>query len=459
MMRRLAAANVPLLYVVLLLIVAVGGAIFAIARFGDTIYRYQVLLEDKNAATRELRFGSWPALANPDFFREVKEKFIAGKISFIEADLSAMRLTFYREGAPVETFPILTKGREGSWWETPAGLYKIDGKKENHFSAFAGVYLPWSLPFQGNFFIHGWPYYPGGEPVRSTYSGGCIRLSTDDAKKLYDLVTLGTPVLVFEKDFAADNLAYEVRLPEISAKEYLVADLKSNFVLLGKATRESAPIASLTKLVTALAAAEYINLDNTVTITDEMLVPTSKPRLVAGENISAFNLLYPLLLESSNEAAITLAANLGQGRFVALMNDKARSLGMTQTTFVDPSGSGAGNVSTVEDLFALLRSIYNNRSFILQLTTGRLDNSVYGRPAFNDLGNFNVFGNYPEFLGGKMGVSESAGETMATIWNVIISGETRPLAVVVLGSREAAQDTETLVNHVRATYAVRPAEN
>ncbi|MEK7174473.1 MAG: L,D-transpeptidase family protein [Patescibacteria group bacterium] len=459
MMRRLAAANVPLLYVVLLLIVAVGGAIFAIARFGDTIYRYQVLLEDKNAATRELRFGSWPALANPDFFREVKEKFIAGKISFIEADLSAMRLTFYREGAPVETFPILTKGREGSWWETPAGLYKIDGKKENHFSAFAGVYLPWSLPFQGNFFIHGWPYYPGGEPVRSTYSGGCIRLSTDDAKKLYDLVTLGTPVLVFEKDFAADNLAYEVRLPEISAKEYLVADLKSNFVLLGKATRESAPIASLTKLVTALAAAEYINLDNTVTITDEMLVPTSKPRLVAGENISAFNLLYPLLLESSNEAAIALAANLGQGRFVALMNDKARSLGMTQTTFVDPSGSGAGNVSTVEDLFALLRSIYNNRSFILQLTTGRLDNSVYGRPAFNDLGNFNVFGNYPEFLGGKMGVSESAGETMATIWNVIISGETRPLAVVVLGSREAAQDTETLVNHVRATYAVRPAEN
>ncbi|MEK7110706.1 MAG: L,D-transpeptidase family protein [Patescibacteria group bacterium] len=459
MMRRLAAANVPLLYVVLLLIVAVGGAIFAIARFGDTIYRYQVLLEDRNAVTRELRFGSWPALANPDFFREVKEKFIAGKISFIEDDLSAMRLTFYREGAPVETFPILTKGREGSWWETPAGLYKIDGKKENHFSAFAGVYLPWSLPFQGNFFIHGWPYYPGGEPVRSTYSGGCIRLSTDDAKKLYDLVTLGTPVLVFEKDFAADNLAYEVRLPEISAKEYLVADLKSNFVLLGKATRESAPIASLTKLVTALAAAEYINLDNTVTITDEMLVPTSKPRLVAGENISAFNLLYPLLLESSNEAAITLAANLGQGRFVALMNDKARSLGMTQTTFVDPSGSGAGNVSTVEDLFALLRSIYNNRSFILQLTTGRLDNSVYGRPAFNDLGNFNVFGNYPEFLGGKMGVSESAGETMATIWNVIISGETRPLAVVVLGSREAAQDTETLVNHVRATYAVRPAEN
>ena len=459
MMRRLAAANVPLLYVVLLLIVAVGGAIFAIARFGDTIYRYQVLLEDRNAVTRELRFGSWPALANPDFFREVKEKFIAGKISFIEADLSAMRLTFYREGAPVETFPILTKGREGSWWETPAGLYKIDGKKENHFSAFAGVYLPWSLPFQGNFFIHGWPYYPGGEPVRSTYSGGCIRLSTDDAKKLYDLVTLGTPVLVFEKDFAADNLAYEVRLPEISAKEYLVADLKSNFVLLGKATRESAPIASLTKLVTALAAAEYINLDNTVTITDEMLVPTSKPRLVAGENISAFNLLYPLLLESSNEAAIALAANLGQGRFVALMNDKARSLGMTQTTFVDPSGSGAGNVSTVEDLFALLRSIYNNRSFILQLTTGRLDNSVYGRPAFNDLGNFNVFGNYPEFLGGKMGVSESAGETMATIWNVIISGETRPLAVVVLGSREAAQDTETLVNHVRATYAVRPAEN
>ncbi len=459
MIKRLAAANVPLLYVVLLLIAAVGGAIFAIARFGDTIYRYQVLLEDKNAATRELRFGSWPALANPDFFREVKTKFITEKTSFIEADLSAMQLTFYREGAPVETFPILTKGREGSWWETPAGLYKIDGKEENHFSAFVGVHLPWSLPFQGNFFIHGWPYYPGGEPVQSTYSGGCVRLSTEDAKKLYNLVAVGAPVLVFEKDFTADNLAYEVRLPEISAKEYLVADLKSNFVLLGKATRESAPIASLTKLVTALVAAEYINLDNTVVITDDMLVPTSRPRLVSGGEISAFNLLYPLLLESSNEAAAALAANLGFDRFVALMNDKARSLGMTHTAFVDSSGSGAGNVSTAEDLFALLRSIYNNRSFILQLTTGRLDKSVYGRPAFRDLGNFNVFGNYPEFLGGKMGVSDAAGETMATIWNVVVSGETRPLAVVVLGSAEAAQDTETLVNHIKATYAVRPSEN
>src|SRR3989344_5762568 len=126
------------------------------------------------------------ALAIGQFFEQVRERMTEEKLDFIEADLSEMKLRVYRKGEIAKEFPILTKGRPGSWWETPAGIYKVEGRIENHFSAFARVYLPWSLPFQGNFFIHGWPYYPDGTPVSTQYSGGCIRLSTDDAKALFD---------------------------------------------------------------------------------------------------------------------------------------------------------------------------------------------------------------------------------------------------------------------------------
>src|SRR5882724_9446532 len=115
----------------------------------------------------------------------VKDDFISQKESFIEADLTAMQLSVYENGAVVKQVPILTKGRPGSWWETPAGLYQVQNKETNHFSSFGHVYMPWSMDFQGNFFIHGWPYEPDGTPVSSAYSGGCIRLATDDAEKLY----------------------------------------------------------------------------------------------------------------------------------------------------------------------------------------------------------------------------------------------------------------------------------
>jgi len=94
--------------------------------------------------------------------------------------------------------------------------------------------MPFSMQFEGNFFIHGWPYYPDGTSVGSSYSGGCIRLSNEDAKDLYNKIKIGTPVLVLEKDFEKDTFSYQYKKPVISANNYLIADLKSNFVFLEK---------------------------------------------------------------------------------------------------------------------------------------------------------------------------------------------------------------------------------
>ncbi|MBI3273584.1 MAG: L,D-transpeptidase, partial [Candidatus Colwellbacteria bacterium] len=114
----------------------------------------------------------------------------------ILADLGEMTLKRYENGEVRVEYPILSKGKPGSLWETPTGSYQIKTKEENHYSTIGNVWMPWSMQFFGNFFIHGWPYYEGGSPVSPGFSGGCIRLSEKDAQELFNQVTRATPVFV-----------------------------------------------------------------------------------------------------------------------------------------------------------------------------------------------------------------------------------------------------------------------
>lgn len=433
---------------------AVAGAFLVFFFFRQTVYNYAFFVPGTAAADPlPLEYGSAPAFSEPDFFNKTEQKLIASGASFIKADLAAMKLVVYQNGAPVVEVPIKAKGKEGSWWETPSGIYKVESKERNHFSSFGGVYMPWSLEFQGNFFIHGWPTYPGGAPVASSFSGGCIRLATGDAEKVYDAAAIGMPVLVFNRSFVSDGYAYSVKAPPIGAREYLAADLRSNFVFFSRGDKEKAPIASLTKLVTALVAAEYLNLDRDIVITPSMIVKTSRPRLYPGERVKIYALLLPLLLESSNEAAEALAQAVGRDRFIALMNEKAKALGMADTAFTDPSGAGDGNVSTAEDLFTLAKYLYYNRSFILKITAGDLSTSGYANASFRDIANFNDFAGDPAFVGGKVGETTAAGETGLYIFTLPAAlGAARPVVTIVLGSSDRKGDAAALLDAAGRTY-------
>jgi len=438
---------------------AIATAILGLAALAAAILGYSYasgtasLFRHVPVQTEALEYGSYPSLSNIDHFNTVKNRLITEGATFVEADLSTMVLRVYTEGQVAKEVKILTKGREGSWWETPAGVYRIESKEESHFSSFGQVYQPWSMAFQGNFFIHGWPHYPDGTPVSSQFSGGCIRLSDADAKAVYDLVTVGTPVIVFEQDFGSDDFAYEPRQADVSATSYLAADLRNNFVLAERGSKEEVPIASVTKFVTALVAAEYLNLDKPIGITSSMIETSVRPRLVPGTSVQAFQLLYPLLLESSNEAAEALARSVGLDRFVNLMNKKAEAIGMTSTHFVDPSGKKFENVSTAEDLFVLLKYVYNNRSFVLKISTGELNDSAYGAPIYRDLVNYNDFKvENAEFVGGKVGQTLAAGNTAIAVYNITIRGEKRPIAFVILNSKDVAADMRALVSYVIREY-------
>ncbi len=119
---------------------------------------------------------------------------------YIVVHLDTMTLDLANGSNTLETFPIISQGKPGSYYETIGGEYIHDYKIPNHFSSIGHVYMPWSIHVFGNYFIHGIPYYPDGTKVSSTYSGGCIRLSDENAERLYNFIKKGTPVIITRGD-------------------------------------------------------------------------------------------------------------------------------------------------------------------------------------------------------------------------------------------------------------------
>lgn len=391
-----------------------------------------------------LVYGTDARLSNPAFFRQTLTSLIAQKADVVFVNLSTMKVRVIQKGEVVLELPVATKGRDGSWWETPAGLYRIETKEVDRFSHMGHVHMPYAMQFSGNFFIHGWPTHPDGSPVSSTFSGGCIRLKDEDAKKLYEHVSIGTPILVYEKGFAPDTARFSPEPPSVSATAFLLADIDSGSVLAAHNETKVLPIASLTKLVTALVVVEHINLDAFLVVPNDVHVFTSVARLTPGEKIRAYDALQLLLRESSNEAAKTFEAFFGTQRAVALMNAKAESIGLSHTVFTDMSGADVGNISTADDLFALARYIVVNRAFVFDLTAGRITNAAYGDSAFPDIRTLNEFADDVHFIGGKNGQTSVAHETGLSVFNDMFATTPRRIVTIVLRSDNRKHDQEVL---------------
>jgi len=444
--------HVPLPIALVLLFLTVGAAVLITYGYRQKITSYSVFLSSSQETTKELVYGSWPALENPQFFSDVRAKFVNTQADFLEIDLSAMKIKIYKQGMLKKEMTILAKGKEGWLSETPAGLYRIESKNAKVLSSFARVYMPWSINFHGNYFIHGEPYYPDGRPLNPrAFTGGCIQLTNEDAKEIYDTVPMGTPVLVFEQDLSDDDFRHEFRTPKISAESFLAADLKNNFVFLEKLSRKAAPIGSLTKLITAMTGSEHINFARDITISRSMLVPTEKPRLKSGRQVSVINLLFPVLMESSNEAATALADYLGATNFVNLMNEKAQAVGMKDSSFADPTGLASANRASSEDLFKLAKYIYNNRSFLLRIASGRFRSDAYEAPLWNDLENFNGFSESREYLGGLTArIGDPKG--FLGVFEIDFGTTRRPVAIVALESEDPIGDAENILNWLKLNY-------
>jgi len=377
---------------------------------------------------------------------------------FIAADLVNMQVLLYQDGIRIAEYPILTKGRPGSPYETPGGFYSILFKTPNHFNKTAKVYMPFSMQFYGNYFIHGWPYYEGGIPVESTFSGGCIRLSTEDAGQVFAFAEQGTGMFVYDPGAAVKRTSLtlaEVGPPAVTADSYLVADIDTGDVLLEYNAATPRPIASVTKLMTALVANETIMFDREIEI-----APSIVRRSGGGEErervkLTVGDLLHPLLMESNNTVANRLAAYYSTDAFVGWMNTAAKALDMRSTRFADPSGISPENVSTTEDLFRLAVYLTNKKSFIWKISREAAGKELVapGGEVFT-FKNFNQFAHRTDFIGGKVGHTGEALDTMVSVFE-IPEGETRRrVAVIVLRSDDNARDTLALTEWTSRAVAL-----
>jgi len=446
---------------------------------GATFYLWQDRLDLANTNTQKVRefytqlaqsqiaFTDAGEMVFPDEqkFLTQRAEYEQNKTSFIEADLRAMQLTLYENGVASTTMEILTKGKERSWWETPTGNYKVLGKSANAYSSIGNVWMPYSIQFYGNYLIHGWPHYDDGAPVPQGYSGGCIRLSTEDAKVVFNFAKVGTPVLVLEdheeRTFGVlTPKVSSVTLPLTSAKSFLIADLSSGEAILEKRAEEKLPIASLTKLMTAVVAHEVIYLGRSIKVTPSMLASVSQIFYPAvGERYIGLDLLYPLLMQSSNDTANVLSGFVGEETFVRDMNVKASSLEMADTQFADSSGTSSQNISTAYDIAKLLQYIYYKRPFLFEISRGvafenvgliRIGDTV----PIADLTNVNEFIGNPDLIGVKNGETSAARQTLVTVWNIHTAEGDVPIAVVVLGSEDRKGDTEVLLEWLKSNFAV-----
>lgn len=377
-------------------------------------------------------------------FTAIKQKFLESGVDFVEVNLPAMKVSVFKNQELKKEFPILLRGDPSSWGGTAAGLYKIEAGNVASFSVGAEVYMPYALKFYGKYYLHGKPYYPGGEKMVSDVSGGCLQLSDENAKELYNITEMAMPVLVIDK--FNDNYEYPKQasqpFPNVSAESYLVADLGSGFVFAEKNSRDKLPIASLTKLMTALVVAENIDLTRSITVKESMLTAYGTlDHLETGKDLRVVELFYPLLVESSNNTAEVLTYFLGREKTIALMNEKARSILMPKTTFADPSGYDSGNISTVQDLFYLARYILNNRPPLFEITRSKPVTS-FGGIGFNldELWNKNVFSADETFVGGKTGfIKESKYNGLFVFRFKTEDNEERDVAIILLASPH--QDT------------------
>jgi D-alanyl-D-alanine endopeptidase (penicillin-binding protein 7) len=160
---------------------------------------------------------------------------------------------------------------------------------------------------------------------------------------------------------------------ELKSSVALVLDQDTNEVLLSKNPGAVLPIASITKLMTALIVDEaQLPLDEMLTITqaDVDTEKGSHSRLVVGTQLSRGEMMHLALMSSENRAASALGRHYPGGLevFVAAMNEKARVLGMANTHYVEPTGLSSRNQSSARDLATLVNAVYQ-RPLIRELST------------------------------------------------------------------------------------------
>ncbi len=234
---------------------------------------------------------------------------------------------------------------------------------------------------------------------------------------------------------------------KIRADSYLVVNLSDNSTLLWKDNEKAYSIASITKLMTAVVAVENIKTEEKLVLDQSMFLVNSyqrqSPAIYPGAQVGFKDLLKASLIQSTNNAAQSLTQFLTEKDFIILMNKTAQEIGMEESFFLDVHGLSSFNRSSASDLAKLINYIRNNHPQILEITLEENFQLPGKCPEFEWLctfKNLNLFHGLEEFVGGKAGYTEAAGNTFAGLFEL---NDTR-YTIILLNTPSRTKDTQKI---------------
>lgn len=249
----------------------------------------------------------------------------------------------------------------------------------------------------------------------------------------------------------------EEDVPQISAKSALVYDLSNEKTIYERNSKEKLPIASLTKIMTAIVAIDHKRKDDRYTVYPETLVGENVMGLSTGEVLSLEELLYGVFMYSANDASETLAINtLGRDKFIAAMNKKAKALGLENTNFTNPTGlQGDGSqYSTAYDLLVLSRHAVSNYPQIVKASSTAQyfieeTNDHYAYDMYNQT---NLITSYPGVKGLKDGYTPEAGLCLVTY----LDYDGHKIIGIILGSENRREEMKSLLDYSLRQQEIDP---
>lgn len=244
--------------------------------------------------------------------------------------------------------------------------------------------------------------------------------------------------------------------PILGARSVEIMDYASGKTLFSKNPKERLPMASLTKIMTALVVLDkQPNLDKVVSVPSSALtVEGSLMNLQVNETMTIRNLLKGLLIESGNDSAMTLAINTSGSvnEFVKLMNQKATDLGLADSHFVNPHGFDANNhYTTAHDLVRLTRVALNNPIFSQIVKTRKETVTDTTGQIKHNLDNTNkLLDSYLNVIGVKTGTTSEAGESLVSS---AVGNDGQIVIVALLHSPDRFQEAKSALDWALRAYS------
>ncbi len=275
-------------------------------------------------------------------------------------------------------------------------------------------------------------------------------------RKVASISGVATQKAEAKPESAAPEMALNLSAPVLTAKSAVVFDLNSGTILYSKNLDGKLPIASLTKLMTALVVVEKTEMDDVVTIRKEDLLGIGNTvGLIEGEKIKVRDLLKAMLIPSGNDAALSLASYVAgtPEKFSELMNEKAKQLNLVATRFSNPAGwdywATQENFSNSLDLMKITQEFITHEELLeIVKIKESVVTSVDGKYAHRLKSTNQLLLDDPKVEGIKTGFTSKALGNLVTLYNQ----DSNHVLTIVLNSDNREEDSRKLLDWVFTVY-------